>query len=121
MDLAGDHRLLWFFQQWVYGTALPKYRFEYSLQDQADGKCRLTGTLTQSNVTDGFRMMVPIYVDFDGKGYSRLGSTFVAGNQTGRELTILLPKRPKKVAANQFNDVLAIETINQESRQESRK
>jgi len=24
----------------------------------------------------------------------------------------VLPKKPKKVAANQFNDVLAIETVN---------
>jgi Peptidase family M1 domain/Carboxypeptidase regulatory-like domain len=111
MDLAGDHRLLWFFQQWVYGTAMPKYRFEYSLKDEPEGKTRLTGTLTQSNVTDNFRMMVPIYADFDGKDYMRLGSTFVSGNKSGQPFSVLLPKRPKKVAANRFNDVLAIETV----------
>jgi len=114
MDLAGDHRLLWFFQQWVYGTAMPKYRFEYSLKDEPEGKTRLTGTLTQSNVTDNFRMLVPIYADFDGKDYVRLGSTLVSGNKTGQPFSILLPKRPKKVAANRFNDVLAIETVDQQ-------
>lgn len=114
MDLAGDHRLLWFFQQWVYGTAIPKYRFEYSLKDEPEGRTRLTGKLIQSNVTENFRMAVPIYADFDGKNYVRLGQTLVLGNQAGQEFNILLPKRPKKVVANQFNDVLAIETVNQQ-------
>jgi hypothetical protein len=59
-------------------------------------------------------MMVPIYADFDGKDYVRLGSTVVSGNKTGQPFTILLPKRPKKVAANRFNDVLAIETVDQQ-------
>ncbi len=114
MDLAGDHSLLWFFQQWVYGTAMPKYRFEYSIKDEPGGKARLTGTLTQSNVTEGFRMVVPIYALFDGKEYSRLGQTYVIGNQSSQTFSIVLPKRPKKVAANEYNDVLAIETVNQQ-------
>ena len=113
MDLAGDHRLLWFFQQWVYGTGMPKYRFVYSLKDEADGKIRLTGTLTQGNVPDNFRMMVPVYVDYDGRNWQRLGSTLVSGSGAGKEFSVLLPKRPKRVAVNQFNDVLAIETVNQ--------
>jgi hypothetical protein len=62
-------------------------------------------------VTDNFRMMVPIYADFDGKDYVRLGSIFVTGNKSGQPFSVLLPKRPKKVAANRFNDVLAIETV----------
>jgi len=114
MDVAGDHRMLWFFQQWVYGTSIPKYRFEYTLKDEPGGKTRLSGTLTQANVTDNFRMVVPIYAQFDGKDYVRLGQTFVLGNKSGQEFTVILPKRPKKVAANQFNDVLAIETVNQQ-------
>jgi hypothetical protein len=112
MDLAGDHRMMWFFQQWVYGTSMPKYRFEYSLKDEPEGKVRLTGTLTQSNVTETFRMKVPVYADFDGTGYVRLGQLFVAGNQAGQPFSVVLPKRPQKVSANQFNDVLAIETVN---------
>ena len=112
MDLAGDRRMMWFFQQWVYGTSMPKYRFEYSLKDEPEGKVRLTGTLTQSNVTEAFRVRVPVYADFDGKGSVRLGQIFVAGNQASQPFSIVLPKKPKKVAANQFNDVLAIETVN---------
>jgi len=27
MNLAGDHRLDWFFNEWVYGTQVPKYYF----------------------------------------------------------------------------------------------
>ena len=28
MDVEGNHRLDWFFREWVYGTALPEYKFE---------------------------------------------------------------------------------------------
>lgn len=114
MDLGGDHSLLWFFQQWVYGTAMPKYQFEYSLRDEPGGQTRLTGKLTQSNVTENFRMPVPIYAELDNKQFVRLGQTFVVGNQTGQAFSVVLPKRPKRVLANHFNDVLAIETINQQ-------
>ena len=74
MDLAGDYRMMWLFQDWVEDTPLPKYRFEYSLKDEVDGKCRLTGTLTQSNVTGSFRMMVPLYADFDARVSQGSGS-----------------------------------------------
>src|SRR5262249_28167694 len=66
MDLAGDKKMDWFFLQWVYGTEIPRYRLDYALTPQAEGKFLLTGTITQSDVSEGFRMLVPIYLDFDG-------------------------------------------------------
>jgi hypothetical protein len=34
MNLGGDGTMSWFFDQWVYGTEVPKYAFEYSLKEQ---------------------------------------------------------------------------------------
>jgi hypothetical protein len=47
MDLAGDGRIDWFFLQWVYGTEVPRYKFDYTLAPEANGM-RLKASLTQS-------------------------------------------------------------------------
>lgn len=114
MDLGGDHTMNWFFNQWVYGTDLPRYRLEYSLQPAEGGKVMMTGKLTQSEVSGDFRMRVPIYVEFDKQQEARLAGALVKGNSTSAEFKVLLPKKPKRVAANMFQDVLALETVNQE-------
>ena len=54
MNLTGNGKLDWFFKEWVYGTAIPRYKFDYKLEDQAGGKCLLTATLTQSDVPKDF-------------------------------------------------------------------
>src|SRR5207253_138814 len=52
MDLDGNQRLDWFFNEWVYGTEMPSYRFEYQLG--ADGTT-LSGKITQSGVSETLR------------------------------------------------------------------
>lgn len=113
MDLTGDHTMGWFFKQWVYGTELPRYKLEYRLQPAEGGKELLTGTLTQSEVSNDFRMKVPLYAELD-KEMMRLGSVFITGNATSAVFKIMLPKKPKRVGANLFQDVLAVETVNRE-------
>ncbi len=110
MDLTGDKKMDWFFLQWVYGTEIPRYRLDYTLTPQEDGKCMLTGTVTQSDVSQGFRMLVPIYLDFDGKPV-RLGEVGVMGSSTSPEFKVMLPQKPKRVLINANNDVLATESV----------
>src|ERR1051326_5755521 len=81
MKVTADGKMDWFFGEWVYGTTLPKYKFDYTLTAQDDGKVQLKGTITQSEVPDGFIMIVPIYMDFDGT-VTRLGSAKMTGNKT---------------------------------------
>lgn len=110
MDLDGNKRMNWFFSQWVYGTEVPRYKFDYSLVPESDGKVTLKGTLTQSDVSSNFKMLVPLYADFDGK-IVRLGAIPVAGSTTTPEFLVKLPQRPKRVLINYHSDVLAIESI----------
>jgi aminopeptidase N len=104
MDM-GDHTMGWFFNQWVYGTAIPKYKFDYTVTPDADGKFLLKATLTESEVTPDFVMPVPLYVDFDGQ-LVRLGFVRMRGNSTNDKIEVKLPKKPKRVLINAYHDVL---------------
>jgi hypothetical protein len=104
MDM-GNHSMSWFFNQWVYGTAVPKYKFDYTVTAEADGKALVKATLTQSEVPPDFITLAPLYVDFDGQ-LTRIGSIRMVGNSTNDKLEVRLPKKPKRVLINALHDVL---------------
>ena len=104
MDMERNGRLDWFFDEWVYGTQVPKYHFEYQVAPADGGKVKVHMTITQSEVDERFAMSVPIFADF-GKGMVRLGQIGIAGNTT-RSVDILLPGQPKKVALNAYKEIL---------------
>jgi hypothetical protein len=105
MDLADNGRMDWFFDQWVYGMEVPAYQFDYQIGSAA-GKATISGRITQSGVSDNFRMLVPVYADF-GKGWQRLGSATIIGNSSVDLPNIPVGQTPKKVAICASNDVLA--------------
>lgn len=107
MDLTGNKRMDWFFDQWVYGTEIPSYQFDYKI----DGDGALTGKVTQSGVSPGFRMLVPVYVDY-GKGWVRLGMARLTGNATLDLGKVPLAKGAKRAAIAAMNDVLALKIQN---------
>jgi Peptidase family M1 domain/Carboxypeptidase regulatory-like domain len=104
MDLAGNGRLDWFFNEWVYGTQLPRYHLDYQITAAEGGKANLHMTVTQSEVDNQFLMLVPVFADF-GKGMVRIGQFGIQGNSS-RSLDIPLPAQPKKVALNAYKDML---------------
>ena len=108
MDIDGNRRMDWFFNEWVYGTEMPTYRFEYQLG--ADGTT-LSGKITQSGVSDNFKMLVPVYLEM-GKGWFRLGSATIIGNSSVELKNIKLPAAPKRAAICEFGDVLALNIQN---------
>ncbi len=101
MDVDKNGKMDWFFNEWVYGTEVPAYKFQYNVSQ--DGM--LNAKLTQSGVSDDFVMLVPIYID-TGKGWAKIGSAQVAGN-TSVDINLKLPSVPKRIAACAMNDVLA--------------
>jgi hypothetical protein len=104
MDLQGNGRLDWFFDEWVYGTQVPRYKFAYELNPAPEGKTKVHMTITQSHVGDNFAMLLPIYADL-GKGMVRLGQISVVGSDS-RSFDLLLPAQPKKVAYNPYKEIL---------------
>jgi hypothetical protein len=106
MDMDGNGRMDWFFDEWVYGTEIPTYKFEYQINGNS-----FTGRITQSGVSDKFSMRVPVYLDF-GKGWVRLGSANITGNKTVELPNIPLPQAPKRAALAALDDVLALNIEN---------
>lgn len=72
------------------------------------GRYRLRGTLRQSGVSGDFVAMVPLYAQF-GKGQlALLGRLPFRGEmEQALDVTVALPKRPKRVLLNALHDVLA--------------
>ena len=83
----------WFFQQWVYQTALPTYRLEYSVGKQG-GKPVLQCTLYQEGVPEDWFMPLPLTLDFGGK---QAGRTIVLAYGPKRDFALPLPTVPRKV------------------------
>ena len=109
MDLTENHKMDWFFNEYVYGTALPAYKLDYSFENGSGGTMVLSVTATQSNVSDNFRMRVPLYLELANGKIMRLGAADMVGNKSITNKIPLngLKDRPKRVMLNYFYDVLA--------------
>jgi hypothetical protein len=95
----------WFFQQWVYGTAIPTYRFSYTGRETEDGEYQLWGKVIQEDVPEDFTAFVPVLIDFGEQGFAR-----VRMEVRGRESTVefpVLPGKPENVIFNDLRGVLA--------------
>ena len=103
LDLQRNGRLDWFFNEWVYGTQVPRYSFKYDVQP-AGKEVKIKVEITQSEVDENFAMFVPVFADF-GAGMIRLNQVSVVGNTT-RTAIFDVDKVPKKVAINYYKDVL---------------
>jgi Peptidase family M1 domain len=107
-DLAGDGRLDYFFNQWVFGTDIPALTSALEVTDLGGGKYRISGTITQAAVQQGFHTRVPIYIDFGNDKVSRLGTVALTGPTTSKmSVEVNLPQRPRRVLINAMHDVLS--------------
>jgi Peptidase family M1 domain len=108
LKIAQDGTLNWFFDQWVHGTAIPKITSKLEFQPGADGKYKLTGTITQSDVPENFATIVPMYVHFDKNSQAKLGSVLLVGSTTKPvNVELALPKKPQRASVNAMHDVLS--------------
>jgi aminopeptidase N len=102
LDTAGN--MQWFFDQWVYGNEIPSYRLDYVVTPAAEGKATLSGVLTQSGVSDSFRMRAWVYAKLAKMTVPVASVAIAAGHSVRFEAT--LPEAPKDVLLNADNDVL---------------
>jgi hypothetical protein len=107
MDIDQNHKMDWFFNQFVYGTEYPSYRFEHTFTKDANGDVVLNFKLSQSDVSDTFAMLIPIYLDMGGK-IVRLGSARLIGNNSVEQHVPLkgLKDPPKGAMAAYYDDIL---------------
>jgi aminopeptidase N len=109
MDLEGNQKMDWFFNEYVYGTQLPTYKFDSSFDTGADGDVVLNLKVTQSNVKDDFRMLVPIYLELAEGGMYSLGRARLTGNNSVEQKVPIkgLKTKPRRAVINYYDDVLA--------------
>jgi len=104
MDLQKNGRLDWFFNEWVYGTEIPRYDLKYETASASGGVVKIKVQLTQSEVDNNFAMIVPIFGDF-GNGMIRLAQIPIVGDST-RTVILDMDKQPKKIVLNAYKDML---------------
>jgi hypothetical protein len=109
MDAEGNHKMDWFFNDYVYGTQLPSYKLDYSFDTGADGTIVMNINIAQSGVDDRFRMVVPVYLELDDGRVAFLGRMRIVGNKSEAAKVPLkgLKAKPRRAMINYYDDVLA--------------
>jgi hypothetical protein len=94
----------WFFDEWVYGTAIPTYTLSWHATPAPEGKFDLEFRVRQEHVPAGFFMPVPLQVQFadSSRIYARVN---VRGDKVEGKLR--LPARPVRLELNPLRSVLA--------------
>lgn len=110
LDFAGDGSLDWYFDQWVEGEEIPRYAVDVEVEKAGRGRYRLHGTIAQRDVPPQFVALVPLYAEL-GKGKLALLARVPFQGEMERPLdvTLEMPRKPKRVVVNALHDVLARE------------
>lgn len=95
----------WFFNQWVYGTELPRYKFSYKVADAPEKGYVVSIKIEQKDVSENFKMYVPIEIEFE-TGERQYARVLVDRPIYEEELPVF-QSHPKKLRLNPFNSVLA--------------
>jgi hypothetical protein len=86
MDLEGGRSMEWFFEQWVRGTGIPRYKVEFSAHTGEKGYV-VRGKLFQSDVPRSFLAPVPLYAVSAGSRPVFLGTVIASGPETSFHFT----------------------------------
>jgi hypothetical protein len=96
----------WFFDQWVNGTGIPAYRTSYDVAaaPNAEGKYVANLKVRQNEVPAGFKMSVPVLVEFpDG----RTERVRVMVDQPEKTFPLAFSSKPKSLTFNPDSEVLS--------------
>jgi aminopeptidase N len=96
MDLEGGRSMEWFFEEWVRGTGIPRYRVEFSTHHTEKG-LQIRGKLFQTGVPHSFIANVPLYAAGPGHG-TLLGNVVAAGPETLFHFTVAAA--PRKITVD---------------------
>lgn len=108
--IAEEHygaKLDWFFDEWIYDTQVPEYKWSASAIQEADGRFLVTVDVETAGVKDDFKMPVPFTIVMDG-GYHT--TTRLQIDELKKRIAISnLPYKPTKFFFNSFRSVLCEE------------
>jgi hypothetical protein len=96
----------WFFDEWVNGMGIPSYRWSYDLAGSPNAQGRYTATLKvrQADVPAGFKMSVPVAIEYpDGHAERRR----VMVDQPEQSIPLTFAAKPKSLTFNPDSEVLS--------------
>ncbi len=94
----------WFFDQWVYGSGVPTYRWKSRVVGDASVGYRVQLEVQQRDVPDSFRMRVPVRVEL-ADGTKR--DVHITVDSSGQTHELSFESKPRKVVFNPDFAVLA--------------
>ena len=103
MDADGNHKMDWFFNQYVYGMGEPQYTFHSALDYPAEGKTHLKLDLTRSGVPDTWKDAIPIYAHMGDKSM-KMGM-IVSRNPT-ETIDTTVQGKIDRITINDFEEIL---------------
>ena len=104
MDLDGNHKMDWFFNQYVYGMGEAQYTFHVGAEATADGKTHIKGEITRAGVPDTWKDAVPLYAHIGDKTV-KMGLLSVT--HASEPFDFAIPGKIDRVSINDFEDLLA--------------
>jgi aminopeptidase N len=108
MDLDGNRKMDWFFDEWVKDVGIPEYQLTYSLGGSAEKGYHISGKIGQSAVPPSFEMPVPIFAHYGNRSV-QVGVVNVSGEETSFRIRLTGSKsRPSKVTLNDNESVLCM-------------
>jgi hypothetical protein len=109
VDVTGDGKLDWFFNEYVYGTELPHYDMKSEFTVGADGVTTVHMKLTQSKVSPSFVMRIPVYLQMANGTTVRIANVVIHGSDTTERTFPIgkLPSPAKALLVNYNADVLS--------------
>jgi hypothetical protein len=104
MDLDGNHKMDWFFNQYVYGTGEPQYAFHATTEITADGKTHIKGEIARTGVPDAWKDAIPLYAHI-GDRTIKMG--LISVSHASEPFDFAIPGKIDRVSINDYEDLLA--------------
>ena len=100
-DLERNHKLDWFFNEWVYETGVPTYHLEADVRELAANKYLVQGSIAQNDVPRDFEMLVPVVAIYAKDRRVTLGR--VAVSENGARFKFTTTRKPSRVVIDDEN------------------
>jgi len=105
MDLDGNHKMDWFFNQYVYGMGEAQYTFHATTEATADGKTHIKGEITRAGVPDTWKDAIPVYAHI-GDRTVKMG--LISVTHVSEPFDFAVPGKIDRVSINDYEDLLAV-------------
>jgi hypothetical protein len=105
MDLERNHRLDWFFADWIFGTGIPTYKLDVTTRRLAPKKFVTQGTIEQSGVNPDFEIPVPVILLY--KRDRKTEEHWVAVSESSGKFKFTTTSKPARVTIDE-DSILAV-------------